>query len=91
MKSPALSRVMPFFLLPLAIAQTTPAGSASPSGSVTESPSSKPSSSPTSGGGGGGSSESETGSVDSVGGPSLTYASDIVVPATPPVRSATFG
>ncbi|KAM5456731.1 putative conserved fungal protein [Microsporum audouinii] len=97
MKIHAFLRVIPLFLLPLALAQSTLSGSTRPSisssgpGSSSSKPSSSPSSGGGSGGGGGGSaSGSETGSIGSVGGPSLTYASDIIVPATPPVRSATF-
>ncbi|EFR04529.1 hypothetical protein MGYG_07535 [Nannizzia gypsea CBS 118893] len=90
MKINAFSRLLSLFFLPLVISQSTSVESTQQSSSSRPaSSSSKPSSSP-SNGGGGGASESETGSIGSIGGPSLTYASDIVVPATPPVHSASF-
>ncbi|GBF60824.1 hypothetical protein TMEN_7459 [Trichophyton mentagrophytes] len=96
MKIKAFSGVVPLCFLPLVVSQSTSVQSAPPSSSSSlasssSQPSSSPSNSPSNGsGGGGGASESATGSTGSAGGLSLTYASDIVVPATPPVRSVSF-
>ncbi|EFE35308.1 uncharacterized protein ARB_06265 [Trichophyton benhamiae CBS 112371] len=98
MKIKAFSGFVSICFLPLVVSQSTsvqstPPSSSSRPASSSSQPSSIPSSTPSNGsggGGGGGASESATGSTGSAGGPSLTYASDIVVPATPPVRSASF-
>lgn len=95
MKIKAFSGVVPLCFLPLVVSQSTsvqsapPSSSSSPASSSSQ-PSSSPSNSPSNGDGGGGASESATGSTGSAEGLSLTYASDIVVPATPPVRSVSF-
>ncbi|EGE08797.1 rds1 [Trichophyton equinum CBS 127.97] len=95
MKIKAFSGVVPLCFLPLVVSQSTsvqsapPSSSSSPASSSSQ-PSSSPSNSPSNGDGGGGASESATGSTGSAKGLSLTYASDIVVPATPPVRSVSF-
>ena len=102
MKIKAFSGFVSLCFLPLVVSQSTSVQSRPPSSSTrlassssqpSSSPSNTPSNTPSNGSGGeggGSASESTTGSTGSAGGPSLTYASDIVVPATPPVRSVSF-